>query len=115
MAGCDPGTRINPMFIEGQIHGVLTEAFAVGMGQQIPFDECGNHLGNSLMDYVLPVALETPHWETDRTVAPCPTPPVRHKRCGHRRVWAGRGQVAAGRCLPVEHLVSAIRLAARAA
>jgi carbon-monoxide dehydrogenase large subunit len=72
----DCGTRINPMVIEGQIHGGLTEAFAVAMGQQLPFDENGNHLGNSLMDYFLPTALETPHWETDHTVTPCPHHPL---------------------------------------
>src|SRR6516165_6948449 len=72
----DCGTRINPMIIEGQIHGGLTEAFAVAMGQQIPFDENGNHLGNSLMDYFLPTAVETPVWETDHTVTPCPHHPI---------------------------------------
>ena len=72
----DCGTRINPMVIEGQIHGGLTEAFAVAMGQQIPFDENGNHLGNSLMDYFLPTAMETPTWETDHTVTPCPHHPL---------------------------------------
>jgi carbon-monoxide dehydrogenase large subunit len=72
----DCGTRINPMIIEGQIHGGLTEAFAVAMGQQMPFDENGNHLGNSLMDYFLPTAVETPHWETDFTVTPCPHHPI---------------------------------------
>jgi len=71
----DCGTRINPMVIEGQIHGGLTEAFAVAMGQQMPFDENGNHLGNSLVDYFLPTAVETPHWETDHTVTPCPHHP----------------------------------------
>ena len=72
----DCGTRINPMIIEGQIHGGLTEAYAVAFGQQIPFDEGGNHLGNSLMDYFLPTAMETPHWETDHTVTPCPHHPI---------------------------------------
>jgi carbon-monoxide dehydrogenase large subunit len=64
------------MVIEGQIHGGLTEAFAVAMGQQVPFDENGNHLGNTLMDYFLPTAVETPHWETDHTVTPCPHHPL---------------------------------------
>jgi carbon-monoxide dehydrogenase large subunit len=72
----DCGTRINPMVIEGQIHGGLTEAFAVAMGQQVPFDENGNHLGNTLMDYFLPTAVETPYWETDHTVTPCPHHPL---------------------------------------
>jgi len=72
----DCGTRINPMVIEGQIHGGLTEAFAVAMGQQLPFDENGNHLGNSLLDYFVPTAVETPRWETDHTVTPCPHHPI---------------------------------------
>jgi aerobic carbon-monoxide dehydrogenase large subunit len=72
----DCGTRINPMVIEGQIHGGLTEAFAVAMGQAVPFDESGNHLGNSLMDYFLPTAVETPKWETDFTVTPSPHHPI---------------------------------------
>ena len=72
----DCGTRINPMIIEGQIHGGLTEAFAVAMGQAIPFDENGNHLGNSLLDYFLPTAVETPKWETDFTVTPSPHHPI---------------------------------------
>jgi carbon-monoxide dehydrogenase large subunit len=72
----DCGTRINPMIIEGQIHGGLTEAFAVAMGQQVPFDENGNHLGNSFLDYFLPTAVETPKWETDHTVTPSPHHPI---------------------------------------
>ena len=72
----DCGTRINPMIIEGQIHGGLTEAFAVAMGQALPFDETGNHLGNSLMDYFVPTAVETPKWETDFTVTPSPHHPI---------------------------------------
>jgi len=72
----DCGTRINPMIIEGQIHGGLTEGFAVAMGQQLVFDETGNILGNSLMDYFLPTAVETPHWETDFTVTPSPHHPI---------------------------------------
>ena len=38
----DCGTRINPMIIEGQVHGGLTEAFAIAMGQEIRYDETGN-------------------------------------------------------------------------
>jgi hypothetical protein len=72
----DCGTRINPMIIEGQIHGGLTEGFAVAMGQQMPFDAQGNLLGNTLMDYFLPTAVETPHWETDHTVTPSPHHPI---------------------------------------
>jgi aerobic carbon-monoxide dehydrogenase large subunit len=72
----DCGTRINPMIIEGQIHGGLTEGFAVAMGQLLSFDRQGNIQGNSLMDYFLPTAVETPHWETDFTVTPSPHHPI---------------------------------------
>ena len=72
----DCGTRINPMIIEGQIHGGLTEGYAVAMGQQMPFDKQGNLIGNTLMDYFLPTAVETPHWETDHTVTPSPHHPI---------------------------------------
>jgi len=72
----DCGTRINPMIIEGQIHGGLTEGFAVAMGQLLSFDAQGNIQGNSLMDYFLPTAVETPHWETDFTVTPSPHHPI---------------------------------------
>src|SRR5208282_1317593 len=43
----DCGTRINPMIIEGQIHGGLTEAFAVAMGQELIYDDNGNIQGAS--------------------------------------------------------------------
>ena len=72
----DCGTRINPMIIEGQIHGGLTEGLAVAMGQQLPYDEQGNVLGGTLMDYFVPTAVETPVWETDFTVTPSPHHPI---------------------------------------
>lgn len=72
----DCGTRINPMVIEGQIHGGLTEGFAVAMGQLLSFDKQGNIQGNTLMDYFLPTAVETPKWETDYTVTPSPHHPI---------------------------------------
>ncbi len=72
----DCGTRINPMIIEGQIHGGLNEAFAVAMGQQLYFDESGSILGNSLMDYFIPTFVETPKWELDYTVTPSPHHPL---------------------------------------
>ena len=78
----DCGTRINPMIIEGQVHGGLTEAFAVAMGQLIDFDETGNVVGASLMDFFLPTAVETPVWETDHTEVPSPHHPIGAKGVG---------------------------------
>ena len=78
----DCGTRINPMVIEGQVHGGLAEAFGIAMGQEIVYDDDGNVLGASLMDYFLPTAVETPEWETDFTVTPCPHHPIGAKGVG---------------------------------
>jgi aerobic carbon-monoxide dehydrogenase large subunit len=78
----DCGTRINPMIIEGQIHGGLTEAFAIAMGQEIRYDEIGNVTGPSFMDYFLPTAVETPKWETDFTTTPSPHHPIGAKGIG---------------------------------
>jgi len=78
----DCGTRINPMIIEGQVHGGLTEAFAIAMGQEIAYDEIGNLKGASFMDFFLPTAVETPRWETDFTVTPSPHHPIGAKGVG---------------------------------
>ena len=78
----DCGTRINPMVIEGQVHGGLAEAFGIAMGQELAFDEMGNIQGASFMDYFLPTAVETPVWETDHTVTPSPHHPIGAKGVG---------------------------------
>ncbi|MBX9587796.1 MAG: carbon-monoxide dehydrogenase large subunit [Hyphomonadaceae bacterium] len=78
----DCGTRINPMIIEGQVHGGLTEAFAIAMGQEIRYDEMGNVLTGSFMDFFVPTAVETPNWETDFTVTPSPHHPIGAKGVG---------------------------------
>ncbi|MEP2945390.1 MAG: aerobic carbon-monoxide dehydrogenase large subunit [Lentilitoribacter sp.] len=78
----DCGTRINPMIIEGQVHGGLTEALAVALGQEIAYDEMGNVKTGSLMDFFLPTAWETPNYETDYTVTPSPHHPIGAKGVG---------------------------------
>ncbi|AXS40035.1 aerobic carbon-monoxide dehydrogenase large subunit [Breoghania sp. L-A4] len=78
----DCGTRINPMIIEGQVHGGLTEGYAIAMGQEIAYDEMGNVKTASLMDFFLPTAVETPIWETDHTVTPSPHHPIGAKGVG---------------------------------
>jgi len=78
----DCGTRINPMIIEGQVHGGLTEALAIALGQELVYDEDGNILTASFMDYFLPTAVETPSWETDFTVTPSPHHPIGAKGVG---------------------------------
>ncbi|WP_390914512.1 aerobic carbon-monoxide dehydrogenase large subunit [Pseudosulfitobacter sp. SM2401] len=78
----DCGTRINPMVIEGQIHGGLTEALAVALGQEIAYDDMGNCKTGTLMDFFLPTAWEVPNYETDFTVTPSPHHPIGAKGVG---------------------------------
>lgn len=78
----DCGNVINPMIVEGQIHGGLTEGFAISFMQEVPYDENGNCLAPNWMDYLVPSALDTPHWETDRTVTPSPHHPIGAKGVG---------------------------------
>jgi carbon-monoxide dehydrogenase large subunit len=78
----DCGTRINPMIVEGQIHGGLTMGFAPALMEEIQYDENGNIYGNTFMDYLLPTAVETPHWETGETVTPSPHHPIGAKGVG---------------------------------
>jgi carbon-monoxide dehydrogenase large subunit len=82
MAVDDCGTRINPMIIEGQVHGGLTDGIGMALMELIAFDEDGNCLGGSLMDYLIPTALECPDWETDFTVTPSPHHPIGAKGIG---------------------------------
>jgi carbon-monoxide dehydrogenase large subunit len=78
----DCGTRINPMVIEGQVHGGLTEALAIAMGQEIAYDEMGNVKTATLMDFFIPTAWETPHYTTDHTETPSPHHPIGAKGVG---------------------------------
>lgn len=78
----DCGTRINPMIIEGQVHGGLTEALAVALGQEIAYDKMGNVKTGTLMDFFLPTAWEVPNYETDFTVTPSPHHPIGAKGVG---------------------------------
>ena len=78
----DCGVRINPMIVEGQIMGGLTEAYAMASMQYITFDEEGNCIGSNFMDYLLPTAWETPGYELHEVVTPCPHHPIGAKGIG---------------------------------
>ena len=78
----DCGNIINPMIVEGQIHGGLTEGLAIAFMQEIAYDENGNIQGGTFMDYLVPTAVETPTWETDKTCTPSPHHPLGAKGIG---------------------------------
>ena len=78
----DCGVRINPMIVEGQIHGGLTEGFGIAAMELITFDESGNCIGSNFMDYLMPTAWETPKFELGETVTPSPHHPIGAKGVG---------------------------------
>jgi len=78
----DCGVRINPMVVEGQIMGGLTEGYGIAAMELITFDEDGNCLGSNFMDYLLPTSMETPHFELHETVTPSPHHPIGAKGVG---------------------------------
>lgn len=78
----DCGNIINPMIVEGQIHGGLTEGLAIAFMQEIGYDESGNVQGGTFMDYLVPTAVETPNWETGKTCTPSPHHPLGAKGVG---------------------------------
>jgi aerobic carbon-monoxide dehydrogenase large subunit len=78
----DCGVRINPMIVEGQVHGGLADGIGMALMQAIAFDDEGNCLGGSFMDYLLPTSMECPPWELGETVTPCPHHPIGAKGVG---------------------------------
>jgi carbon-monoxide dehydrogenase large subunit len=78
----DCGVRINPMIVEGQVHGGLADGLGMALMEVIAFDSDGNCLGGSFMDYLLPTSMECPSWELGATVTPSPHHPIGAKGVG---------------------------------
>jgi carbon-monoxide dehydrogenase large subunit len=78
----DCGVKINPMVVEGQIHGGLAEGIGIALMELIAFDEEGNCLGGSFMDYLIPTSKEVPNFELGETVTPSPHHPIGAKGVG---------------------------------
>jgi carbon-monoxide dehydrogenase large subunit len=78
----DCGNIINPMIVQGQVHGGLAMGMAPALLEEISYDESGNIQGGSFMDYLVPTAVETPKWETGHTVTPSPHHPLGAKGVG---------------------------------
>lgn len=78
----DCGNIINPMIVEGQVHGGLAMGLAPALLEEIQYDPDGNMIGGSFMEYLVPTAMETPSWETDKTCTPSPHHPLGAKGIG---------------------------------
>jgi carbon-monoxide dehydrogenase large subunit len=78
----DCGHIINPLIVEGQIHGGLTMGLAPSLYEEIVYDENGQNLTGTLADYLLPTAVESPKWELGKTITPSPHHPIGAKGVG---------------------------------
>jgi aerobic carbon-monoxide dehydrogenase large subunit len=66
----DCGVRINPTVVDGQVHGGLAQGIGTALMEVIDFDEEGNHLNSSFMDYLIPTSMEVPNYELGEFVTP---------------------------------------------
>jgi carbon-monoxide dehydrogenase large subunit len=78
----DCGTQINPLIIEGQVHGGIVQGAAQALFEEAIYDEDGNLLTSTLADYFVPSAADFPGMETDTTVTPSPSNPMGVKGVG---------------------------------
>lgn len=78
----DVGNQINPLIVEGQLHGGIAQGLAQALYEGAVYDENGQLLSGSLMDYALPTAAMVPRYEMDYTVTPTNVNPMGVKGAG---------------------------------
>ncbi|WP_028668627.1 xanthine dehydrogenase family protein molybdopterin-binding subunit [Runella zeae] len=78
----DVGNVINPMIVDGQIHGGLAQGIGQALFEGVEYDENGQIINASYMDYTMPRADDFPMFELDRQVTPCPHNPLGVKGAG---------------------------------
>jgi carbon-monoxide dehydrogenase large subunit len=78
----DCGKVLNPMIVEGQVHGGIAQGMAQALYEEVVYDEYGQLLTGTLMDYAIPHAEQVPHFELDRTVTETTVNPLGVKGVG---------------------------------
>jgi aerobic carbon-monoxide dehydrogenase large subunit len=78
----DVGKVVNPLIVEGQVHGGLAQGIAQALYEEAVYDEDGNLLTTTMADYLLPSAADLPSYSTDRTETPATTNPLGVKGVG---------------------------------
>ena len=82
MAVDDVGNVINPMIVDGQVHGGLAQGIGQALWEDAVYDDTGQLLTGSLMDYAVPKIHNLISFQTDRTTTPCPHNPLGVKGVG---------------------------------
>jgi aerobic carbon-monoxide dehydrogenase large subunit len=78
----DFGTVINPMIVEGQVHGGIAQGVGQALLENCVYDKNGQLLTGSYMDYTMPRADNLPSFKVDYTTTKCPSNPLGMKGCG---------------------------------
>src|SRR5438128_1180526 len=78
----DCGKVINPLLVDGQVHGGIVQSIGQALYEEVVYDEQGQLVTGELMDYALPKASQVPWFETDRTETPSPVNPLGVKGVG---------------------------------
>ena len=90
----DVGRVINPMIVDGMVHGGIAQGVAQALWEYASYDEGAQLVTGSMMDYALPKAEDLPSFETDRTVTPSPVNPIGVKGVGEAGAIASTAAVA---------------------
>ncbi|WP_069803041.1 xanthine dehydrogenase family protein molybdopterin-binding subunit [Thermogemmatispora onikobensis] len=91
----DCGRQLNPLLVAGQIHGGIVQGVGQALFEGVVYDENGQLLTSTFMDYAMPLASELPPFELDHTVTPTPYNPLGVKGVGEAGTIAATPAVAA--------------------
>ena len=100
----DIGNVVNPMIVEGQVHGGLAQGIAQAMWEGVEFDDAGNLLTGTFIDYTLPSAADMPPFITDRTTTPATSNDLGVKGVGEAGTIASTPAIVNGAIDAVRHL-----------
>jgi carbon-monoxide dehydrogenase large subunit len=90
----DVGKKINPMIVDGQLHGGIVQGIGQALWEGAIYDDGGQLLSGSMMDYTVPRASFLPHLELDETITPSPVNPIGVKGVGEAGAIASTAAVA---------------------
>jgi aerobic carbon-monoxide dehydrogenase large subunit len=107
----DVGTIVNPLIVEGQVHGGLAQGIAQALYEEAVYDADGNLTTGTFVDYLVPSAADLPHFDTGNTVHTAPGNPIGAKGVGEAGTIASTPAVVNSVLDAVRHLgVSDIRM-----
>ena len=100
----DVGTIVNPLIVEGQIHGGLAQGIAQALYEEAVYDADGNLTTGTFVDYLVPSAADLPHFDTGNTVHEAPGNPIGAKGVGEAGTIASTPAVVNAALDAVRHL-----------